>query len=56
MTDIGNHAAPWMDLEEFTQRAQGMQFSGLVCGPKEGEAAVLVMSRCLTEAKRMVCG
>lgn len=24
MTDIGNQAAPWMDIEEFTLAARGM--------------------------------
>lgn len=42
MTDIGNQAAPWMDIEEFTLAARGMVFSGLACGPKEGETVLLL--------------
>jgi len=43
MTDIGNQAAPWMDIEEFTLAARGMVFSGLACGPKEGETVLLLV-------------
>jgi hypothetical protein len=31
-----------MNIEEFTLDARGMQFSGLACGPKEGEAVLLL--------------
>lgn len=42
MKGIGNQAAPWMNIEEFTLPARGMLFSGLACGPKEGEAVLLL--------------
>nr|WP_325265914.1 alpha/beta hydrolase [uncultured Rhizobium sp.] len=31
-----------MDIEEFTLAARGMVFSGLACGPKEGETVLLL--------------